>query len=145
MNYLSALNRSYFRMQIANFYASLLQIFRQVFGHPFRQRSDQNSLTGSSYLIDFPKQIVNLPFNWSNFYHRIEQTCRSDNLFYNTVRFFKLIFSWRSRNINCLITLLLKFIKSQWSVIESRRKPETMFNKHSFAGTVTSIHGPDLR
>ena len=72
-------------MHIAHANTLIIHIFGQVFGHLFRQRRDQRAIAFGCRLADFVDDIIDLVAavlgDRTNFYGRIDQACRADDLF----------------------------------------------------------------
>ena len=102
-------------------------------------------MTFRNRLANFLHQIINLPVGRSNFNRRIKQPSRSNKLLSWLWRMRKFIISWRSRNVNCLMNMLVELIKSKWAIVQCAWKTKTMLNQNFFTGAITVVHSPNLR
>ncbi len=132
-------------MQVADADVHALQILRQALCHTLRQRCYQHALLHLDCAVDFADQIIHLTGCLAQDNFRVEQTCRADDLLDNLTGLCKLIGPWRGADVNRLSDALLEFCEQQRSVIKRGRQPETVFNQLLFAGTVTIVHGANLR
>ena len=117
------------------------QELSQFLCHSLGQGRNQYSLVSvrsGQYLI---QQIVYLIFTWSYFYFRIQQSGRSNQLFYhNALSLLEFIVGRCGTYIDSLVDHTVEFFESQWSVVKSSRKSETVFHEILLSGSITSVH-----
>ena len=109
------------------------QIVCQVLCHLFRQRRDQHPFMTVTAFAYFSQEIIHLPGNRADFYFRIEQPCRPDNLLGQIGLHFHFIIARCGTDKNNLIDPFGKFIERQRPVIQSRWQTESIFDKRLFA------------
>ena len=72
-------------MKISDFVAETLEILGQILAHFDRKRRYQDAFPPGKRLLDFFKQIIDLPFCRSDFNHRIQEARGSNDLFDDSV------------------------------------------------------------
>ena len=132
-------------MQI--FYADVhtFQISGQIFCHPFCQRCDQNLVLRRGFFPYLSDEVVNLAFNRTHNHLGIEKAGRTNHLLRAQYLMLLLILRGRRRYAEYLIEMVLKFRKGKRTVIERRRKTETVVDERRFSGAVAVIHAANLR
>ena len=133
-------------MDIVAFYAVIEKVLRQLFRHTFGQSGDECTLIALYAQLNFFHQVVYLVMAGAYFDDRVQQTCGTNHLFYdNTFRLHQLIVGGGGADVYYLFGHRFKFLKLQRAIIHGSGKPETVFYKIGFPGTVTAIHGSYLR
>ena len=132
-------------MQIFRRNSLLLQKLRQVFGHFFGERRDQNSFFFGHHFFNFQKHILDLSLGGFDFQLRIKQARWANDLLrdFGGMFFFKNCRCGRSENH--LIDARFKFFKFQRPIVQRTWQTKTIFNQRRFPSLIASIHGPDLR
>src|ERR1700739_3490792 len=77
---LDALQRLDLRMHVTAAHADFSVILGQVFRHALGERGYQNTLAFADAIANFMQQIVNLSFDGTNLYRRIDQASGTDDL-----------------------------------------------------------------
>ena len=117
------------------------QELSQFLCHSLGQGRNQYSLVSvrsGQYLI---QQIVYLIFTWSYFYFRIQQSGRSNQLFYhNALSLLEFIVGRCGTYVDRLMDHTVEFFKGQRSVVKSSRKSKTVFHEILLSGSITSVH-----
>ena len=132
-------------MQILDFDTTFQQIISKILSHFLGQRSHQRAFVTCHTILDFSKQIIDLPVNRAHIDLRIDQSCRSNNLFDHTVTQAKLIIARSGGKVDRLADALKEFRPFERSVVHRRRQTEAMFDQRAFATGIAFIHGADLR
>ena len=68
-------------MQIAHFDPDTGQVIRQTLRHFLRQCSDQRSFPSFRNAVDLADKMIHLTFGAVQFDHRIQKSCRTNDLF----------------------------------------------------------------
>ena len=132
-------------MQVFDFNATLQKIIGKIFGHLLGQRSHQRTFITSHTILDFSKQIIDLPVNRTHIDLRINQSRRSDDLFDHTITQTKFIIARCGGKINRLADAFKEFRPFEWTIIHCRRQTEPVFHQRALTAGVTLIHGANLR
>ena len=132
-------------MQVFDFDATLQKIIRQILSHLLSERGDERTLVSVHTVLDLRKQIIDLPVNRAHIDLRIDQSCRSNNLFDHTVTQAKLIIARSGGKVDRLADALKEFRPFERSVVHRRRQTEAMFDQRAFATGIAFVHGADLR
>jgi hypothetical protein len=107
------------RMEITHPYAGLLQIVREILGHPLRERGDEHALPETLALADLLEQIVHLPAHRPHVDGRIDQPGRPDDLLHHDpLRQLQLKIARRCRKIDHLRNQGHELAELEWPVIE---------------------------
>ena len=118
----------------------------QLFRHALGQRRDQDPFVYGGPLGYLLHQIINLIQCRAYFYHGIQQSGRTNHLVYHyPFTLFQFIVRRCGTDINGTRRKRFKFLKSQRTIIHSRRKAEPIIHKILFPGIIPSVHRTDLR
>ena len=132
-------------MQVFDFDTTLQKIIRQILSHLLGERGDERTLVSVHTVLDFRKQIIDLPVNRTHVNLRVDKTGRTDDLFDDSIAQTKFIIARRCRQIYRLADAFLEFRPFERSVIHRRRQTEAMFDQRAFATGIAFVHGADLR
>ena len=139
-------NRFNLMMQPRHLEIHSLQIAGQIFRHANGQRCNQSTFILFNARTDFIHKIVDLSLRRTYGYHRIQKTCRTNDLFYDfTLCLFQLIVTRCCGDKDCLIDHFLKFFKTHRTVIKCGRKTEAIVYQCFLTGTVPIVHAANLR
>ena len=90
-------------------------------------------------------QIVDLVLTGTDFYLRIQQTRRTDHLFYyHALSLCQFKVGRGGTDVNNLVHHLLELLEPEWTVVEGGRQAESVFHQVALTTAVTSIHGIQL-
>ena len=128
--YLYPVKRRHVRVYVVGLHSVVQQILRQLLSHTFGKCRNKHTLITFGAFSYFFKQIINLVLRRPHFNGRVKQSRRAYHLFHNhALGSLKLILRRSGRDIDDLICHLLKLLKSQRSVVKSRRQSEAIFHQ----------------
>ena len=122
------------------------EIRREFLGHALGKRGHQHALIAFGSDENLIEQVVDLVFARSHFNLWVEEARRSDDLLYDhAFRFHEFEVGRGCRDVDDLVSHLLKLLESQGAVVEGCRQAETILHKILLACAVAAIHRVQLR
>ena len=134
------LQRVDLRVQVHRLHAHLLQIVVEILRHLLRQRRDKRSLVALHALADLVQQVVNLTVRWTDVDLGVKDACRADHLLDHLGRDIELVGTWRGRNEDHLVDVVLELVKPQRAVVEGARKPEPVLHQRPLPREIALVH-----
>ncbi len=120
-------------MQVPDTNAVLLQVVRQVFGHTLRQGRDQDPFVLRNAVIDLGQRVVDLYARAAHLDLGIHEARRPHDLLDDLAGVLGLVPPRRRRNVDSLRRYLLELLEHERSVVQGRRKPESVFDESFLA------------
>ena len=125
---------------------ALLEVGRQVLGEFLRERRDEDAVAGSHGRGDLAGEVRNLIPRRDDLDDRVEEPRRPDHLFDDLpTGAGQFPLAGRGRDVDCLVELLLPFVKLQRPVVHGAGEAEAMVDERRLPALVTGVHSPDLR
>src|SRR5256884_293697 len=134
---LDALDGVDVRVHVAHANALLMQVFGEVFSHPFGQHRDQRAVTRLRGGADFADEIVHLRTRRTNVDRRIDESGRANDLLdEHAAAFVQLPAARRRRHRDALRAHHIPFLEPQRTVVHAGGQAETVFGERRLAAEV---------
>jgi len=128
-------------VEITYLNSHLTIIGREIFRHALSKRGDQDPLPTRRPLPDLSEKIIDLALDGLDNDFRIHESRGPDDLLHDLSRGFRQFVSRRSSgDIKALLGKGLVFFKTEGTVVQGRRKSESIFHQGLLPGTVPTIH-----
>ena len=122
------------------------QVFAHLLCHSLGQGGHQYTFLSVDARLYFIHKVVYLVLRGSYLYFRVQQSCRTNQLFHHdTFRLLQFEVGRSGRYVYHLMRHLLELLKAQGPVVKGGRQSEPVFHQIGLSGSVTSVHRPNLR
>jgi hypothetical protein len=132
-------------MKIPDSNSQLLKVGGKILGGSFGKCGDEDSFFANRSLGDFVEEIVNLSFEGSDDYRRIDKPRGANDEFDYGRVLAKFPWSWGGGHANDLVLAGKELFEIEGSIVEGRRKSKPEIHEDGFSRSVSCIHPADLR